>query len=114
MTDLVTVERCLTGRLSRTYPASAHDVELRPTGSLAPERLTTTLASATRNVLTDDPRCRRVVFAPATDDWDAVAAAEKAGFRHVVDVDLPGAQLSLLVFEPGWVTAMDSDRVPGT
>jgi len=38
------------------------------------------------------------------------------GFRHVVDVDVPGEELSLLVREPEWVTQVDADldRVPGS
>jgi hypothetical protein len=57
-----------------------------------------------------------VVFAAPVDDLEIVAAAEAAGFRYVVDVEVPGEDLSLLVAEPEWVTRvdMDLDRVPGT
>ncbi|MCL9762118.1 hypothetical protein [Frankia sp. AiPa1] len=57
-----------------------------------------------------------MVFAPAADDLAGVAAAAAAGFRHAVDVEIPGAELSLLVAEPEWVTSVDVDRerVPGT
>ena len=48
-----------------------------------------------------------------------MAAAESAGFRYVVDVDVPDEdgvveQLSLLVREPDFVTHvdMDLDHVP--
>jgi hypothetical protein len=63
-----------------------------------------------------DPRCRRVVFAAPVDDLEIVAAAQAAGFRYVVEVEVPGEDLSLLVAEPEWVTRvdMDLDRVPGT
>jgi hypothetical protein len=62
-----------------------------------------------------DPECRRVVFAASVGDLDAVAAAQAAGFRYVLDVDVPDAELSLLVAEPDWVSDVDADldRVPG-
>ena len=72
------------------------------------------LARTAHEVLDNDPRCRRVVFAAPVDDLTSIAAAHAAGFRYVVDVDIPGEELSLLVAEAHWVTAMDSDRVPGT
>jgi len=40
-------------------------------------------------------------------------AAEMAGFRPVVDVDVPGAELRLFVAEPVWVSNIDLQRVPG-
>ncbi|GCE44881.1 hypothetical protein Rhow_000507 [Rhodococcus wratislaviensis] len=45
-----------------------------------------------------------------------IAAAEAAGFRYVVDVDVAESELSLLVSEPGWVTEVDIDleHVPGS
>jgi hypothetical protein len=69
-----------------------------------------------RAVLAADPDCRRVVHAVPEGDRTAIEAAEAAGFRYVVDVDLHDRQLSLLVAEPGWVTAtdLDLDRVPGS
>jgi hypothetical protein len=112
----VRLERCATGRLRDAYPVNAHDVEVRIGGEVPAEKLTEVLAEAVREALDADPRCRRVVFAPPVDDRAAAGFAAEAGFRHVVDVDIPGAELRLLVAEPGWVTAvdMDLDRVPGT
>jgi hypothetical protein len=62
-----------------------------------------------------DPRCRRVVHAVPAGQRDQIAAAESAGCRYVVDVDLGREELSLLVAEPDWVTDtdIDIDRVPG-
>lgn len=108
------LQLCVTGRLRDAYPVNAHDVEVRVTEELPADLLAEMLAKTVREVLDNDPRCRRVVFAAPADDLTRIAAAQAAGFRYVVDVDIPGEDLSLLVAEPHWVTAMDSDRVPGT
>lgn len=114
--DPVALERCATGRLRDAYPVNRHDVEVRLTEQLPAEEVTKLLGATVRAALERDPHCRRVVFAVAVGDLVTMAAAEAAGFRYVVDVDIPGAELSLLVAEPDWVTAvdMDLDRVPGT
>ena len=112
---MIRVGRTLTGRLGAAYPASAHDVELRVTG-VAADQLAGVLAQESDKILAADPECRKVVFAAPLGDLDTMRAAEEAGFRYVVDVDIPGESLSLLVKEPSWVTAvdMDLDRVPLT
>jgi hypothetical protein len=114
--EQVRLERCATGRLRDAYPVHAHDVEVRLARAVSPDLLGALLADAARGVLDGDPECRRVVFAAPADDREAAATARAAGFRHVLDVDLPGAELSLLVAEPGWVTVgwADLDTVPGT
>ncbi|MEU6225635.1 hypothetical protein [Streptomyces sp. NPDC047042] len=112
----IEVERCAAGRLRDTYPASAHDVEVRvASGALGP------LPSEALRMLGDavwaaDPRCRRIVYAAPDGDLTSLARAEAAGFRHVVDVDLADEQFRLLVAEPEWVTGGDRrlDRVPQT
>jgi hypothetical protein len=105
------------GPLRDAYPVGAHDVEIRlsrrhPTSS----RLTACLDELGASILAADRTCRRVVVAVAPDDVAAISAAESVGFRHVVDVDVPGEELSLLVREPEWVTQVDADldRVPGS
>jgi len=115
---VVTVERTLSGRLAAAYPAARHDVELRvedvPVGELS-----AVLAAATTRILASDPDCRKVVFGAPAGDLATLAAAEAAGFRYVVDVDVAEdgkvVELSLLVCEPEYVTHvdMDQDRVPG-
>jgi hypothetical protein len=107
-------EPCVTGRLARAYPASAHDVELRasaPTAATAAE-----LRAWAGEAFTADPRCRRVVYATPAGDAALAEVAREAGFRHVVDVDLGDEELALWVVEPAWVTTtdMDLDRVPGS
>jgi hypothetical protein len=56
------------------------------------------------------------VFGAPRGDLATLTAAENAGFRYIVDVDLAGASLSLAVAEPPWVTSVDMDlgHVPGT
>lgn len=109
----VEVERCSAGPLRDTYPVSAHDVEVRVTGAPTAAVLTDVLVTVAGAVMAADPRCRRVVYAARAGDHDAVSAAEAAGFRYVLDVDVPSAELSLLVAEPAWISLADVD-VPGT
>ncbi|MGN9842631.1 hypothetical protein ACTMTI_31340 [Nonomuraea sp. H19] len=108
----VRVERCAAGRLREAYPVGAHDLELRVCGGPLAELLRTLFDAVTKA----DPACRRVVYAAQEGALEEVAAAQAAGFRHVVDVDLVDEQLSLLVAEPAGVrgTDVDLDRVPGT
>ncbi|MFG2044924.1 hypothetical protein [Dactylosporangium sp. NPDC048998] len=104
------LERCAAGRLRDAYPVGEHDVEVRVLDeSLEPDRLTALLTAVVEAVQAADPACRKVVFAAAEGDLGRVASAEQAGFRYVVDVDLPGTSLSLLVAEPAWVTRIDDD-----
>jgi hypothetical protein len=105
------------GPLRDAYPVSSHDVEIRISRqSPRSSRLTAFLDELGAAILAADRACRRVVVAVAPDDLAAISAAESVGFRHVVDVDVPGEELSLLVREPEWVTQVDADldRVPGT
>lgn len=109
----VELERCESGRLREAYPVSEHDVEVR-VGELEPPVLTALLRGLAPAVLSADQACRRLVFAAPEGDLAVLSAAEEAGFRYVVDVDLPDGSVSLAVAEPGWVTAvdMDLDHVP--
>ncbi|MCH5672870.1 hypothetical protein [Streptomyces gilvus] len=112
----VHVERCAAGRLRDTYPVAAHDVEVRPDPHLHGPELSAVLGQLAAAIRVADGRCRRVVYAVDAPDPARVAAAEEAGFRYVVDVDVAGREHSLLVAEPGWVTATDMalERVPGS
>src|SRR5689334_22518710 len=120
MTAQIHVERCVDGRLAAAYPAARHDVELRVDG-VPPEELSSVLGREARRILADDPNCRKVVFAAPAKHVKIIAAAEAAGFRYVVDVDIPAGlndgdghdgkrtttELSLLVLEPDFVTHVD-------
>jgi hypothetical protein len=113
-----TVEPTLTGRLAAAYPAGRHDVELRVAGVPTAE-LATTLKREVTALREADPTLRKVVYAAPAGDLEVIGAAEAAGFRYVVDVDVlddgKPVELSLLVHEPDFVTRvdMDLDRVPG-
>ncbi|MGW3497441.1 hypothetical protein [Streptomyces sp. NPDC001020] len=112
----VRVERCAAGRLREAYPAGARDLEVRIDGGCPHNALAELLLTLVDAVRAADPRCRRIVYAAAEDDQDTIAVAAAAGFRHAVDVDLGEQQLSLLVAEPDWVSAIDMDleHLPGT
>lgn len=119
---IVSTELCLEGRLASAYPASRHDVELRieHLDALAESEVTNLLARESTKILARRPACRKVVFAATPGDTITIAAAEAAGFRYVVDVDVVEdgrvLQLCLMVKEPAFVTDvdMDLDRVPNT
>lgn len=87
------------GDLVDAYPAGTHDKELAIDGDPQPQAVRDYVAE----VLQADPLCRRVVLAVPEGDLDAIAWAEDAGFRYVVNVETRVAARSLLVVEPDWV-----------
>jgi hypothetical protein len=89
------------GDLVDAYPAGADDKELAIEGEPQLEVVRDYVAA----VLKGDPRCRRVVLAVPERDLEAIAWAEDAGFRFVVDVETRAGAHSLLVVEPDWVLA---------
>ena len=109
---MITVAKCINGRLRNAYPVGRHDVELVVT-QVPPGHLADVLRNESARILSDDPDCRKVIFAARADDLSAVAAAEEAGFRFVVEVDVPDGgevlELMLLVREPPRVTRVDMD-----
>jgi hypothetical protein len=105
--------RCISSRLRDTYPVSYHDIELFGLNDAPPHAFAHALIELSEVVLGADPLCRRVVFAAPAGEADMGRAAEMAGFRPVVDVDVPGAELRLFVAEPDWVSNIDLQRVPG-
>jgi hypothetical protein len=114
---IVRIERCAAGRLRDAYPVGEHDLEISVTadGPAAGRVIADALGHMVERIWAADPACRRVVFAAQAGDRVEVAAAHASGFRHAVEVDLPGSRpLELLVCEPDWVTRvdMDLDRVP--
>jgi hypothetical protein len=106
------VRHARSGHLVDAYPAGTHDRELLVEGDPTPAAT----AELTRQVLAADPRCRRVVLPVPELDHDAIAWAEEAGFRYVVDVDTRSGGYSLLVTEPEWVLAQPHvlDDIPLT
>jgi hypothetical protein len=107
------VRRCISSRLRDAYPVSSHDIELFGLNDAPPHAFAHALIELSEAVLRADPLCRRVVFAAPAGEADMGRAAETAGFRPVVDVDVPGAELRLFVAEPDWVSNIDLQRVPG-
>src|ERR1700739_4133414 len=88
--------RCAEGRLRNSYPVSAHDVEIYTGNDAAPQALPEPLGELSRAYISAAPKCRRVVFAASVGDLDAVAAAQAAGFRYVLALDVPDGQLGTL------------------
>lgn len=93
--------RARSGEFVDAYPAGEHDLECFVEGRPVP----TDLADAVQAALDADPRCRRVVLPVGEQDIPAIAWAEEAGFRYVVDVEVRSGGYSLLVVEPDWVLA---------
>lgn len=111
---VVELERCTAGRLAAAYPVGARDVELRvELGEGGP--LSDALRDVTAAVRAADPGCRKVVYAADVERPGDGAAALAAGFRPVVEVDVP-EPVELYVWEPAWVTRLDTelDEVPGS
>ncbi|GLX53983.1 hypothetical protein ACL07V_00300 [Streptomyces sp. MB22_4] len=108
------VERCAWGRLRDAYPVGLRDLEVR-VGTCAEGALTDLLTELREALADADPLSRRLVFAVPADDPGRITAAESAGFRPVVDIDLDEVEHTLLTWEPAWATRTDTelDRVPG-
>lgn len=108
----VSVRHTLTSRLHDAYPAGARDLELS-----ADTRRSEVLQLVSDHLFAEDPDCRRIVLGVPEDTVEFIASAEQAGFRYVIDVDLPeGESLSLLVAEPEWVLSQPTavDALPET
>jgi hypothetical protein len=94
----------VTGDLAETYPVGLADVQV----AIEPDCTAQALAAIVTDIFAASPRCRRVVDAAPAENLAAIALAEEAGFRYVVDVDTHTAAYSLLVSEPAWVLAQPS------
>ncbi|MFK4102889.1 GNAT family N-acetyltransferase [Streptomyces sp. NPDC019531] len=112
---LLEIHRVPHHTLRACYPFGAHDLAVEvvlpapgPSGQAPASRLLRELVPA---LFAADPRCRRVVAAPAEDDSPAQRALEAAGFRRVTEADLPGGTVVLFTAEPpavaGVSTALD-------
>lgn len=95
------VRHARAGELVDAYPAGTHDRELVIEGAPLPGEV----ARVSEKVLAHDLRCRRIVLPVPERDLDAIAWAEEAGYRYVVDVETRSGAYSLLVVEPEWVLA---------
>lgn len=96
--------------LHAAYPASLRDRVLHP----SPDAPAQALQLVSELVMAGDPACRRLVVATPEGEVAEIARAEQAGYRYVVDVDLPRRSVSLMAAEPAWVLAesLRLDDVP--
>lgn len=95
----VLVEKARTSKVAMAYPAGLHDYLLTPSSDAPAEAI----QLVSEQVWAGDKQSRRLVLATALEDVPEIARAEAAGYRYIVDVDIPGEELSLLVAEPHWV-----------
>lgn len=114
--SVVLLERAATGVFRDAFPVGEHDLRVDVDPLPEPRELTELLGLFRAQFNLVDPDCRRLVYAAPEDDLTVVAAAEQAGFRYVVDVEVSTGSYSLMVVEPDRVTSvdMDLDRVPQT
>ncbi|WP_416405479.1 hypothetical protein [Arthrobacter sp. LFS091] len=90
--------------IGAAYPAGARDRLLIPDA----ETSAAALQLVSEQVMASDPACRRLVLAVRAGDVPGIARGERAGFRYVLDVDLPDGSVSLLAAEPDAV--LESSR----
>lgn len=86
------------------YPAGGRDRLLLPDAQAS----ASALQLVSEHVMAADPACRRLVLAVEEGDVPGIARGEAAGYRYVLDVDLPDGPVSLLAAEPDWV--LESSR----
>jgi hypothetical protein len=98
------VRLAVAGDLAETYPVGLADVQIAIESGCSAHAL----AAIVADIFASNQRCRRVVDAAPAENLAAIALAEEAGFRYVVDVDTHTASYSLLVSEPEWVLAQPS------
>lgn len=100
----VDARRVTGNRLDGTYPIGSEDREILVHKGSTPGAI----AASVHTILTDAPRCRRVVLAVPVGEIEAMLVAEAAGLRYVLDIDTHDESLSLLVAEPEWVLSQPS------
>lgn len=85
--------------IAAAYPAGARDRLIGPDAQAG----SPAIQLVSEQVMAADPACRRLVLAVDEGDVAGIARGEAAGYRYVLDVDVPGRSLSLLTAEPDWV-----------
>ncbi len=85
--------------IAAAYPAGARDRLIQPDARAGAPAI----QLVSEQVMAADPACRRLVLAVEEGDVAGIARGEAAGYRYVLDVDVPGGSLSLLAAEPDWV-----------
>ena len=109
---VITVEYAKDSKVRYAYPVGLHDRLLTPSADTVAEAI----QLVSEKVWEAHQNCRRLVIATTEEDIPEIARAEKAGYRYVVDVDLPQESVTLMAAEPGWVLeeSRNIDLVPGS
>lgn len=94
--------------LRACYPFGAHDLILSVTPPTETAPITELLRSLLSALFTADPRCRRIIAAPAENDSETQRTLEAAGFRRVTEADLPDGSVVLYTAEPPAVTSVST------
>lgn len=92
----VSVAYVVSTPIAAAYPAGLRDRLIHPDA----EAGAPVIQLVSERVMAADPTCRRLVLAVDEGDVAGIARGEAAGFRYVLDVDVPGRSLSLLAAEP--------------
>lgn len=85
--------------IAAAYPAGTRDRLIGPDAQAGAPAI----QLVSEQVMSADPACRRLVLAVDEGDVAGIARGEEAGYRYVLDVDVPGRSLSLLTAEPDWL-----------
>lgn len=95
---LLEIHRVPRHPLCLCYPFGAHDlaVEIALPAGTGPEEAAGLLRALVPALFAAEPRCRRIVAAPAEDDTAAQDALAAAGFRRITEADLPGGATVVL------------------
>ncbi|KUO05197.1 GNAT family N-acetyltransferase [Streptomyces caeruleatus] len=94
--------------LRACYPFGAHDLVLSVTPATEVAPITDLLRGLLPALFTADPRCRRIIAAPAECDSATQLTLEAAGFRRVTEADLPDGSVVLYTAEPPSVTGVST------
>lgn len=91
--------------LAQHYPARDHDAGvhmlLGPADSRGQGHAVALLRAVSDFQLAMDPRATRVVGEPDVANIRCIRVAERAGFRHVTDLDLPHKRAALVIRDRG-------------
>ncbi|WP_120005615.1 hypothetical protein [Nesterenkonia muleiensis] len=95
----IRVSRVVSTAYEVTYPVGTQDRLLEVSDDAAAEAI----QLVSEHLFAHATHCRRLVIACPEEDVEQIAQAEQAGYRYVVDVDLPDRSVSLMTAEPQWV-----------
>ncbi|PBC77076.1 acetyltransferase (GNAT) family protein [Streptomyces sp. TLI_235] len=97
MTGQLRIDRVADQPVRACYPYGERDLLVTLTSQASvPSELRRTVVE----LLSANPRCRRIVAAPAEDDAEAHELLEAAGFCRITEADLVGGTVVLFAAEP--------------